>query len=267
MSKETEKITKKDLMSVIWRWSLAGQSAWNYEKMQGLGYCFSMMPVLRKLYPDQEDMKKALNTHLQFMNTNGILLPIIFGIDIAMEESGGVESLETVSAVKTSLMGPLAGVGDTIFHVIAQVIIFSVGAYLALQGNPAGVFAFMLWAVVRQLIKQKLMVISYREGTKLVTSMSGTMNRITEAASILGLTVVGALVPSVVKANVPYVFQSGEVTLVMQEILDKIMPSFIPVLVVLLIYWLLGKEKVTSTKAIFMIIGLSVVLSALGILG
>ena len=70
-----------------------------------------------------------------------------------------------------------------------------------------------------------------------------------------------------VKANVPYVFQSGEVTLVMQEILDKIMPSFIPVLVVLLVYWLLGKEKVTSTKAIFMIIGLSVVLSALGILG
>ena len=97
-------ITKKDISKVRYRWLLLGEAAWNYEKMQGLGYCFSMLPILRKLYPDPDDLKKALNTHMQFFNTHQEFAEIILGIDIAMEEKEGINSLEAVSAIKTGLM-------------------------------------------------------------------------------------------------------------------------------------------------------------------
>ena len=78
------KISLQDIKKVRYRWLLLGEAAWNYEKMQGLGYCYSMIPVLKKLYPDEADMKKALQTHLQFFNTHQEFAEIILGIDIAM---------------------------------------------------------------------------------------------------------------------------------------------------------------------------------------
>lgn len=196
------KISLQDIKKVRYRWLLLGEAAWNYEKMQGLGYCYSMIPVLKKLYPDEADMKKALQTHLQFFNTHQEFAEIILGIDIAMEEKEGAASLEAVSAIKTGLMGPLAGIGDTLFGVIANTIFFSVGSYMALEGNPIGIFLYLIWGVVRVIMRGYFIRIGYREGTKLIENLGDKMNRVTEAASILGLTVVGALIPSVVSANV-----------------------------------------------------------------
>lgn len=182
------KISLQDIKKVRYRWLLLGEAAWNYEKMQGLGYCYSMIPVLKKLYPDEADMKKALQTHLQFFNTHQEFAEIILGIDIAMEEKEGAASLEAVSAIKTGLMGPLAGIGDTLFGVIANTIFFSVGSYMALEGNPIGIFLYLIWGVVRVIMRGYFIRIGYREGTKLIENLGDKMNRVTEAASILGLT-------------------------------------------------------------------------------
>jgi len=252
---------------VRYRWLLFGEASWNYEKMQGLGYCFSMIPVLKKLYTNKEDMKTALKTHNQFFNCHQEFTEIILGADIAMEEKNGIASMDAVSAVKTGLMGPLAGIGDTMFGVIANTIIFSIGSYMALQGNSLGIWINLIWAAFRIFVRGWFLRTGYREGTKLVTSMSATLGRITEAASVLGLTVVGALVPSVIRANVPYVFQSGEVTMELQGVLDQIIPALIPVLLVSLVYWLLGRKGMSSSKAILIIIGISLVLGGFGILG
>lgn len=260
-------ITKEDLKKVRYRWLLLGEAAWNYEKMQGLGYCYAMIPVLKKLYPDDEEMRKALQTHMQFFNSHQEFTEIILGIDIAMEEKDGVASLEAVSSIKTGLMGPLAGIGDTLFGVIANTIFFSIGSYMALKGNPIGVLFYFIWGVFRVVMRGQFLKLGYREGTKIITNMSTTMNKLTDAASILGLTVVGALIPSVVNANVPYVFESGDVTLKLQEVLDQILPSLVPVLLVGLIYWLLGKKGMTSFKAIIFVMALAILLSAVGILG
>lgn len=261
------KISLQDIKKVRYRWLLLGEAAWNYEKMQGLGYCYSMIPVLKKLYPDEADMKKALQTHLQFFNTHQEFAEIILGIDIAMEEKEGAASLEAVSAIKTGLMGPLAGIGDTLFGVIANTIFFSVGSYMALEGNPIGIFLYLIWGVVRVIMRGYFIRIGYREGTKLIENLGDKMNRVTEAASILGLTVVGALIPSVVSANVPFVFKSGEVEMELQAILNQIMPGLIPVLLVLLVYTLLNRKGMTSFKAIIFVMILGIACSADGILG
>ena len=261
------KISLQDIKKVRYRWLLLGEAAWNYEKMQGLGYCYSMIPVLKKLYPDEADMKKALQTHLQFFNTHQEFAEIILGIDIAMEEKEGAASLEAVSAIKTGLMGPLAGIGDTLFGVIANTIFFSVGSYMALEGNPIGIFLYLIWGVVRVIMRGYFIRIGYREGTKLIENLGDKMNCVTEAASILGLTVVGALIPSVVSANVPFVFKSGEVEMELQAILNQIMPGLIPVLLVLLVYTLLNRKGMTSFKAIIFVMILGIACSAAGILG
>lgn len=261
------KISLQDIKKVRYRWLLLGEAAWNYEKMQGLGYCYSMIPVLKKLYPDEADMKKALQTHLQFFNTHQEFAEIILGIDIAMEEKEGAASLEAVSAIKTGLMGPLAGIGDTLFGVIANTIFFSVGSYMALEGNPIGIFLYLIWGVVRVIMRGYFIRIGYREGTKLIENLGDKMNRVTEAASILGLTVVGALIPSVVSANVLFVFKSGEVEMELQAILNQIMPGLIPVLLVLLVYTLLNRKGMTSFKAIIFVMILGIACSAAGILG
>ena len=261
------KISLQDIKKVRYRWLLLGEAAWNYEKMQGLGYCYSMIPVLKKLYPDEADMKKALQTHLQFFNTHQEFAEIILGIGIAMEEKEGAASLEAVSAIKTGLMGPLAGIGDTLFGVIANTIFFSVGSYMALEGNPIGIFLYLIWGVVRVIMRGYFIRIGYREGTKLIENLGDKMNRVTEAASILGLTVVGALIPSVVSANVPFVFKSGEVEMELQAILNQIMPGLIPVLLVLLVYTLLNRKGMTSFKAIIFVMILGIACSAAGILG
>lgn len=260
-------ITKEDLRRVRWRWYFLGEASWNYEKMQGLGYCYAMMPVLKKLYPKKEELIEALETHTQFFNTHQEFAEIILGIDCAMEEKDGAASLPAVSSIKTGLMGPLAGIGDTLFGVIANTVIFSIGSYMALQGNPIGVFVYLLWGLVRMLLRGQFMQMGYRQGVKIVTSMGERLNQLAASASVLGVTVVGALIPSVISANVPFVFHSGDVELEIQSVLDQILPALIPVTLVAFLYWLLGKRGMTSFKAIILVMVIGVVLSLLGVLG
>lgn len=272
MSNETtsaafSKLTKADLKRVRWRWYFLGEASWNYEKMQGLGYCFAMMPVLKKLYPDTDDLREALRTHTQYFNTHQEFCELILGIDCAMEEQDGASVLPAVSSVKTGLMGPLAGIGDTLFGVIANTIFFSIGSYMALEGNPAGIIAYLIWGLVRTFLRGQFIMLGYQQGTKIITTMSEKLNQLTAAASVLGVTVVGALISSVVSANVTTVFQMGDVTMEIQSVLDQIMPSLIPVLLVAGLYWLLGKKGMTSFKAILLVLAIGIVLGGIGILG
>jgi len=264
---ESEKIEKKDLTKVFWRALFGLQIGFNYEKYQGLGYCFSIIPILKKLYKNKDDMKKALKLHLQFFNTTPAMSHLILGANIAMEEEFGLKDEEAISGFKTALMGPFAGIGDTVFVAIYRTIVFSIAAYMALQGSVIGVIIPFIPAVAMWWVRYKFTQIGYAQGKKIVTGVGGRLKELTEAASIIGLVVIGGLAPSVISVKVPYVFTNGGVKLVAQDMLDKIMPGMIPLAIVLLSYWLLGKKKMTSTKLIFVLIILGVVLFNLKILG
>ena len=188
------------------------------------------------------------------------------GIDIATEEAEGKQSKDTVSSLKTGLMGSFAGVGDTIFGVLFPTVFGSVASYLALQGNAIGVAVWVLVNLAILVFRFFSVRIGYTQGVKLVTSMSGHLNALTNAATLLGVTVIGAMIPSVINAQITWTFKTGDVELNLQETLDQIMPMMIPALLVGVIYWLLGKKYFNSTRAILAIMVLSILLRVFGIM-
>lgn len=258
------KITKKELNAVFRRMQGPFQWAWNYEKMQALGYCYSIMPVLKKLYGHSPELlKRAMKLHLEFFNTTPAMAHLIVGADIALEEQYGLENEEAIVSLKTSLMGPFAGVGDTLFSAIYRMVVLSIVSYIALEGHAIGLFIPVAAGLAVIWLRYKFTYIGYRQGKSLATGLGAQMSGLTDAASVLGLTVVGALIPSVVSYQVDLTFAMGEVSLSVQDMMNLIMPGLAPLLIVLLSYWLLGKKWMNSTKLIWVLIALGM---ALGIL-
>ncbi len=261
---ESGKITKSDLKKVFLRNLFGLQLGWNYEKMQGLGYCYVIMPVLRKLYPEKEELIKAMQTHLGFFNTTPATSNLIVGANVAIEEEFGQTDPMTVIGLKTGLMGPFAGIGDSIFIALYRAIVFSLAAYFALAGNAAGLFIPLLCGLGVIWVRYEFTQVGYLQGKKIATGFASSLKLLTEAASILGVTVIGALVASVVRAPLALEFKVGEVSVSIQSFLDKIMPNLLPLGIVLLSYWLLGKKGMNSTKLIFVLIALGMLLGNLG---
>jgi PTS system mannose-specific IID component len=267
VGKENKKLDNKVINKVFARWLLASQTAWNYEKMQGLGYCFAMLPALRKIYKNEDELNEAVKNHLQFFNCNVVTGQFILGANLAIEEAEGAKAKDAVAAIKTGLMGPLAGIGDTLFGVTLNTVFGSIAAYMALQGSSIGCYLWVMANIVKIIISKGFIKSGYKQGAKLVSSIGNVLKNVAESASMLGLMVIGGLIPTVVKAKVPYIYTSGKVKLVAQEMLDKIMPALIPLSIVLLTYWLLGRKNMNSTRVIILLIVLSIIAFNLKILG
>ncbi|WP_249028628.1 PTS system mannose/fructose/sorbose family transporter subunit IID [Tannockella kyphosi] len=264
---KNNELTKKELREVSRRWIFTNQICWNYQTMMGPGYLYSMLPLIYKLYPNKEERLEMLEIHSKFFNTNPVFGHIIVATGAATEVVQGSDAKEAVAGLKTGLMGPLAGVGDSITGVLIPTIFGSIAAYLALEGNPAGV---LLWIAVNigiLLFRYFSFEVAFKQGTKLVTNIAEKMNQVTAGATVLGLTVVGGLIPTVVKANCVTVFQTGDVTLTLQSVFDTILPSLLPVVLVGVLYYLLGKKKMTPNILIMGVMVLGVALSYIGFLG
>lgn len=265
MSKQ--RLTKKELKAISWRYILGSQLNWNYERMMSSGYLYGIMPALKKFYGhDEQQLQDMLQTHNQFFNTNAIFGNLIMGIDVAIEEEDGYKAKDTIVALKTALMGSLAGVGDSLFHVIWGTIFGSLAGTLAQSGSTVGCVIWIIANIALLFGRAALLPLGYQQGVKLVTTLKDQLAAFTTAATVLGITVIGALIPSVVKVSVPFVYKHDGVKLVFQDTLDAILPALVPVLLVLLTYWMLGQKKLNSTRVIWIILVLSIGLSALGLL-
>lgn len=263
MSKE---VSKKAKNRVLLRWMLNGGASLNYEKMMGLAYCYSMMPFLRENYKDDDEgLKQAVKTHLQFFNTNPYVAPYVIGVNMGIEESEKKDALDTIAALKTGLMGPLAGLGDSVFVVIPWTIFGAIAANMALEGSVIGI---ALWIAVTWILKAlgiPLFKAGLKSGTSLLMSIETKLKAVTESVAILGLMVVGALTPKVINANLAFTFKQGSLEMKGDEILNQIMPGLIPAVLVFSVYYLLGK-KVKPIYIILLVMVLSVVLYVLGVL-
>ncbi len=192
---------------------------------------------------------------------------ILLGASVAMEEEDGIKAIDTVQNFKTGMMGPLAGIGDTLIWVLYPTIMGSIAAYMGLEGNPTGAVIWLLLNLVFFVFRIKLFHLGYDSGLKLITKLGDKLSVFTEAASIMGLTVIGALIPSVVKVTVGLVYQSGDVELAIQSgILDQIMPALLPVGLTFLVYKLLASKKLSVIQVIFLIIIIALICSFFGIL-
>ncbi|AMV63541.1 PTS system mannose/fructose/sorbose family transporter subunit IID [Pediococcus damnosus] len=267
-NKITYKLTAKDFRQINFRSLVFNQWGWNYERMQGSGYLYIMMPQLRKMYGDHTpELKSIMKMQNQFFNTSNFFNTIIQGIDLAIEEKKGVKSLETVAGIKAGLMGPFAAIGDSLFAALVPAIMGAIAANMAVNGNALGAFLWMAVDFVIMWFRWIQLKFAYKQGVNLVTSMQGQLSALTDAATLLGVYVVGALAATMVNTQVIYVAHLGKMAVNFQEQIDMIMPKLIPALIVGGIYWMLGKKHMTSTRAIFIVIIVAVALSALGILG
>ena len=209
-----------------------------------------------------------MEVELEYFNTTPYVAPLIIGADVAMQERKGLSSLEAVRSIKTSLMGPLAGIGDSVLWVLYPTIMGSIGGYMALEGNPLGAIIWILFNLLLVGLRVKLYNIGYNSGTRLITDLSEKLSAFTESASIMGLTVVGSLIATVVKVYTPLKFSFGEVSLPLQGgIFEKIMPALLPVILTITVYWLMEKKKWGFLKIIVFLIIFSLIGSYFEFLG
>lgn len=162
---KNSKITKKELNHVFWR-SFQMEFSWNYERQMNMAYVYAMIPILKKLYQSKEEMAAALKRHLEFFNTTPHIVTLILGITAAMEEENKDDpefDVTAIDSIKTSLMGPLAGLGDSFFWGTLRLIATGVGTSLAMQGNILGPILFQYSAHSVSLSSNRL-GISLRNG-------------------------------------------------------------------------------------------------------
>ena len=181
MSDAQPKLTKKERHSAILRYMAMGVNNFNYETQQGPSVVWAFSKVLRKIYPDDDEYVAALDNHFKYFNTTTAMAGMILGATLAMEERDGIKSKDAVQALKTSLMGPFAGVGDTIIWILLPTIMGSIAGYMALQGNPLGAIIWILVDILLFWIRIKLFDIGYDSGVKLVTTMANQLSAFTEA--------------------------------------------------------------------------------------
>lgn len=267
MTKSNYKLTKKDFNQINRRSLFTFQLGWNYERMQGSGYLFTILPQLRKMYGDDTpELKEMMRTHAQFFNTSNFLNTIITGIDLAIEEKEGIASKDSVSGIKVGLMGPFAAIGDSIFGALVPTIFGALAANMAINGNPIGAFIWMAAQIGIMIFRWKQLNFAYKEGVSLVTTMQSKLTAMTNAATLLGVFMVGALVSTMINIHFTWAPSIGDLTINVQNNIDMIMPRLLPAVIVGGVYWLLGKKNITSTRAIFIVLIISVVLSALGVI-
>lgn len=269
-----KKLSSNDLFWTFIRSNFL-QGSWNMERMQALGFCFGMVPIIKKLY-EGEERKQAIKRHLEFYNTQPFVTAPIIGVVAAMEEqkANGKDIQDgVINGIKVGMMGPLAGVGDPIFWGSLRPICAALGASLAMGGSLLGpILFFVLFNVVRLLIRWYGIKYGYTKGTDIIQDVAGnTLQKITEGASILGLFVMGALVNKWTTVNIPVVIsevtmQDGSVvTTTVQSILDQLMPGLVPLLLTFLCMKLM-KKKVNAIWIIFGLFAVGIIGYGLGIL-
>ncbi len=301
-----EKITlsKKDRRSVAIRSQLL-QGSWNYERMQNGGWCYALVPAIKKLYPKKDDQIAALKRHMEFFNTHPYVAAPIVGVTLALEEeraNGAPVDDAAIQGVKVGMMGPLAGVGDPVFWFTARPILGALGASLAMAGNIMGpILFFVLWNVLRFAFIYYTQEFGYKAGTAITKDLSGgLLGKVTKGASILGMFVLGALVNRWV--SVTFTPVVSEVTLsegayidwsslpegaegihqalsqyasglsldstsvtTLQDNLDTLIPGFAGLLLTLLCCWLL-KKNVSPIVIIVALFVIGIVFHVIGLM-
>ncbi|ANK66476.1 PTS mannose family transporter subunit IID [Loigolactobacillus backii] len=191
-------LTKRDRINVWWR-STFIQGSWNYERMQNGGWCYTLIPVIKKLYKTKEDRSAALKRHLEFFNTHPYLASPIIGVTMALEEeraNGAPIDDVAIQGVKVGMMGPLAGVGDPVFWFTVKPILGALAASLAMGGNIMGpIIYFVFWNLIRMGFMWYTQEFGYKAGSAIAEDLSGgLLQDVTKGATILGMFILGSLI-------------------------------------------------------------------------
>ena len=275
MEQNTERktLSKKDVVKSFWRWTFFSHANYNYERLAGTGFCHAMAPIIEKLYKDNpEEYKAAVQRHIEFYNTEPHFGGVINGMVIAMEEeraNGAPISDEAINGIKTGLMGPFAGIGDTLWQGTLTPILLSIGISLASSGSLAGplVYAVLMMGIMLSIAYYVWMT-GYKLGKEGLQRIleSNLIKKVITGASALGAIVMGALTAGFVSVSTPLMINiQGAGMSVQTDILDKLFRGLLPLALTLGTLYLLKNKNVKATKVMALLIVVAAAGAIIGI--
>ncbi|AKI96205.1 PTS system, N-acetylgalactosamine-specific IID component [Streptococcus agalactiae] len=267
----SKKLAKSDYTKTALR-AFYLQNGFNYSNYQGLGYANVIYPALKKYYgDDKKALAGALEENVEFYNTNPHFLPFVTSLHLAMLDNERPE--EEIRGIKMALMGPLAGIGDSLSQFCLAPLFSTIAASLATDGLVVGpILFFVAMNTILTGIKLVTGMYGYRLGTSFIDKLSEQMSVISRAANIVGVTVISSLAATQVKLTIPYTFAPEKVTSTTQKIvtvqgmLDKIAPALLPALYTFLMFYLIKNKKWTTYKLVILTVIIGILGSWLGIL-
>ena len=268
----THELTKED-KSVLRKMFLYSHTVFmnfNMTKMEANSFTMTMAPAIQQVYKDDpEGMKAAYIRHQAFFNTHAVALDFIAGLSYALEKdcAQGKVPGETIDAIKASLMGPTAGMFDSLFFNCLRVIGAGIAIGLCASGNILGTFIFIaIYGVTQSILKYILLKLGYTLGTSFIDRVfeSGLMQIATKAASILGLTMVGAMTATTVGVPLTLTLGSGDTAVALLDLFDGIYPGILSVALVLVMMALI-KKRARPTQLIFGLLVVCLVGAFLGV--
>lgn len=239
------------------------QASFSYERMHSPGWTWAQLPYWQKIYKDDpQGLKSVMTDNMEFINSSPPLYPILMGLLLTMEENH--VDRDTIKGLKNALFGPMAGIGDAIFWFTIMPIVGGICASIAKDGNVLGPIIFFLVYLFLFWTRVPLAHLGYNLGTKAIDVIQENSKIISHIASILGLTVIGALIASYVKMSLTINIHTGGAIISLQkQLLDKIFPNILPFAFVFLLYWLL-KKNVSPIWLIVITFIFSICMAAIG---
>jgi fructoselysine and glucoselysine-specific PTS system IID component len=261
METNSKRLTKKELRQIFWR-SCQLDISWNFERQQNLGYSYALTPVADKLHEDNpEKKKKTLKRGLEFMAVTPQVSTLVMGINAALEEENANNrdfDDNSINAVKTSLMGPLAGIGDSLIPGTLRIIVTGIAIGFSMAGSILGPILFLLlYNIPGMFIRWFCLKKGYTFGTSFISKAGKTdiMEKISTGAAIIGLMVIGGMVsPNFIWFELPIVIGSGDFAEPLMNYINQILPNMVPLALFLFVYYLLGKKFKTTTILLTIIV-------------
>lgn len=242
-NKNNQILTNADINKLALRSTLL-QAAFSFERMQSVGFLAAQLPALEKIHGDDKDaMSHAMRDNLDFINTHPVLVGMLMGLLISLEEQK--EDRETIKGLKVALFAPLAGIGDAIFWFTLLPIVAGISASFAIEGSFLGPLIFFVVYLGVFLLRFPLTRLGYNLGTTALSKVKESSDLISKAATILGITVIGGLIATYVDIQLLAEITISETNIVQIQtaFFDKIFPNLLPLAYTLLMYYLLRHKK------------------------
>jgi len=268
------RLTRGDLIRSWALWTFFAHANYNYERLQGTGFAHAMTPIIKRLYTTPDEIRAALKRHLVFFNTEPNFGNVVHGTVIAMEEqraNGAPIDDDAINSVKSGLMGPMAGIGDTLSQSTITPILLALGIGIAggtasgsvvptltsATGNPLGAIIYIvLVSVVIVAVGYTAWMQGYARGKSFVTDIlrSGAIDRVLVGAGVLGNMVLGALAAKFVVVNLaPTVTIAGAQLNLQAAIIDPLFPGALALGLVVVTWWLLRRINPLALLTIYLV--------------
>ena len=269
---ERKKITKKTLAKSFHHWYYGHLTCFSQEHMQTFGYLTSMLPIVEELYKDKAEQKEAMQTYTAFFNTEPQLGALVVGITAGLGEAranGDAVDGETINGMRAGLMGPIAGIGDSLVVGTLIPVLLGIALGLSKGGNPIGaLFYILVWNVLIYGGMRFAYFKGYELGDKAVEFLVGPKGQaLRKAISVFGGMVIGAVAATWVSVTTSLELKNadGEAFLKLQEKIDGVYPGLLTAGFITLCWWLMAKKKVSPNLVMLLLVVIALIGVALGI--